>query len=168
VGPVGKNTPEKNAQVLSKITNWPVDDINLAVGQLGLGKEFSYTMNGIFMLQTIFECSEKLGVSVNTVLDIKKLPKNAVPPPALPGPALYDACKRLSKLIPKNADKSDAETVKVEKKRDMTILLVKKYLNEHLPEDNKILTDRDLYEYLLIDVKSSGAVKTSKFEKGTN
>jgi hypothetical protein len=151
---------------LAGITGWEEDQIEQVVQHLwpepGADKPWA-TVAGLERLKSCFALSRKLGLSVETLIKLDRLRgQNDFA-------AFFEASQATLAAVKANYSETDWERVYAplhialaEKKRDALVPVVLNLLNE---QGVKYPTSRELYEYLLIDVETSGAFQTSVIEE---
>lgn len=154
---------------LAGITGWGEDQIEKVAQYLwprpGANKPWA-TVAGLKRLKSCFALSPKLGLAVETLIKLDGLRRQN------DFAALSEASQSTLAAVKAIYSDTDWETVYAplrialaEKKRNALVPVVLNLLNK---QGVKIPTSRELYEYMLIDVETSGAFQTSVIEEAIN
>jgi hypothetical protein len=151
---------------LAGITGWEEDHIEQVARHLwpgpGAAKPWA-TVAGLERLKSCFALSRKLGLAVETLIKLDGLrgQNNFA--------AFSEASQSTLAAVKATYSETDWERVYeplrmalAEKKREALVPVVLNLLNE---QGVNVPTSRELYEYLLIDVETSGAFQTSVIEE---
>jgi len=156
----------RNAEDLSQITDWDVDQIRFLLLQWTDDPYFNIShMSGVVHMWQWFDLAEKMNLSIPLLWKIYQLAEVAAP--------TYEDFSEVADIIwggwikkyEEEADVlSDLTNTVNQNLRDHLLPLVISQVNQDHPELN-ILTPRDLYQYLLIDVEVNGVVQTSRIKE---
>ncbi len=147
---------------LTGITGWEAEQIEQLAQHLWPGLRMDKpwaTVEGLERLQSCFALSRKLGLTIETLIKLDRLRgQNDFA-------AFSEASQSTLAAVKAKYSDTDWETVYAplqvalaEKRRDVLVPVVLDLLNK---QRIAVPTSRELYEYLLIDVETSGAFQTS-------